>query len=301
MALLAEPLVASVRGGNSLFEQGGKSSRAFSVLQKTLSLKAKPVTAAGILAASGDARLFINGAEVKAPQLQKHRKIAEFHLENVLKKGENTLVLAGRDPKALLAMEISHSDGSSETVLTDQTWMAAAGFTEDALKKGAFPTDAKALPGENWTPAMAVQQPTDPELQTTQLGGDYVWAIQPQPPARASLLKADLLMRTLGRPNRDQIVTNRPQDLSTLEALDLSAGARLSELLAGAAARIAKDASFQSSGELVDWLYTAALGRQPSAGESAASKEALGEKPAAPLIEDLLWSVFFLPEFQLVR
>jgi hypothetical protein len=179
--------------------------------------------------------------------------------------------------------------------------MAASGFSEDALKKGAFPADVKGLPGENWTPASAAPQPNDPELQTGQLGGDYVWAVQPQPSARASLLKADLLMRTLGRPNRDQIVTNRPQDLSTLEALDLSAGARLSELLAGAAARIARESAFNCSTELVDWLYTAALGRQPSAGESAASTEALGEKPTAPLIEDLLWSVFVLPEFQLVR
>jgi hypothetical protein len=72
-------------------------------------------------------------------------------------------------------------------------------------------------------------------------------------------------------------------------------------LLAGAAARIAKEASSGAPRELVDWLYTAALGREPSPGETAASLEALGEKPTASSIEDLLWSVFVLPEFQLVR
>ena len=272
-----------------------------SILQKTLTLKAKPVAAAGVLAAGGDARLYVNGAEVKAPNLQKHSKVSELHLESMLKTGENSLVLAGRDPKALLAVELAFGDGSTESLVSDQTWMAAAGFSEDALKKGTFPTEAKALPGESRLPALAAPQPKEAELQIERLRGDYVWAVQPQPPARASLLKSDLLMRTLGRPNRDQIVTNRPQDLSTLEALDLSAGARLSELLAGAAIRIAKEATFKSPNELVDWLYTAALGRQPSSGERAASTEALGEKPTAPLIEDLLWSVFVLPEFQLVR
>ena len=272
-----------------------------SILQKTFTLKTKPGAAAGVLAATGDARLYVNGAEVKAPHLQKHRKVSELHLEGLLKTGENTLLLAGRDPKALLAVELSFGDGSFESLVSDQTWTAAGGFPEDALKKGTFSAGAKALPGESRTPALAAPQPNDSELRTDQLSGDYVWAVQPQPPARASLLKSDLLMRTLGRPNRDQIVTNRPQDLSTLEALDLSAGARLSELLTGAAARIAKEATFKSSNELLDWLYTAALGRQPSTGERVAAAEALGEKPTAPLIEDLLWSVFVLPEFQLVR
>ena len=272
-----------------------------SVLQKTITLKSKPATATGVLAASGDTRLFVNGTEVKAPQLQKHRKISELHLESLVKAGENTFVLAGRDPKALLGVELSFGNGPSENLLSDQTWVAAAGFSEDALKKGTFSAEAAKLPNESWSPALTAPQPNDADLKSAQLHRDYVWAIQPQPPARAALLKADLLMRTLGRPNRDQIVTNRPQDLSTLEALDLSAGARLSELLAGAAARIAKDANFTSPNQLVDWLYTAALGRQPSAGERAASLEALGEKPTAPLIEDFLWSVFVLPEFQLVR
>ena len=44
------------------------------------------------------------------------------------------------------------------------------------------------------------------------------------PPARASLVKSDLLQRSLGRPNREQIVSMRPNELSTLEAIDLANG-----------------------------------------------------------------------------
>ena len=41
---------------------------------------------------------------------------------------------------------------------------------------------------------------------------------------RASLVKSDGLMRSLGRPNRDQIVTMRPADLTTLQAIELANG-----------------------------------------------------------------------------
>jgi hypothetical protein len=233
--------------------------------------------------------------------LQKHRKVSELHLEGLLKPGENTVALVGRTPNALLGLEITFADAPAIQLGTDSSWETAHGLTEDAFKKASFSAKAAALPQENWAPALAAAEPGDAELQTGPLHKDYVWALQPQPPARSALLKADLLMRTLGRPNRDQIVTSRPQDLSTLEALDLSAGARLSELLAGAASRIAKQATFTSPNELVDWLYRAALGREPSEGERSVSLEALGEKPTAGSIEDFLWSVFVLPEFQLVR
>ena len=64
------------------------------------------------------------------------------------------------------------------------------------------------------------------------------------PPARrhvrASLVTADLLMRSLGRPNREQVVTVRPDHLSTLQALDLSNGAILADTLTRGAGHILK-------------------------------------------------------------
>ena len=38
---------------------------------------------------------------------------------------------------------------------------------------------------------------------------------------RATLVDCDPLMRSLGRPNREQVVTTRPDQLTTLQALDL--------------------------------------------------------------------------------
>jgi hypothetical protein len=280
----------------------GKPKAALALLQKTVNLQAKPTSATGVLAVAADTRLFVNGTEVKAPQMQRYKNLWELHVEGLLKAGENTLTLVGREPKALLGLEINLGGKASESVFSDQSWTSARGLTDEVLKKnGSLATESKALPTEAWAAAAAVAPSPEAGHQPAQLRRDFVWALQPQPPARAALLKADLLMRTLGRPNRDQIVTSRPQDLSTLEALDLSAGARLSELLASASTRIAKDPALSSPGDLTEWIYAAALSRQPADGEKAGALEALGGKPSPAQIEDLLWSIFVLPEFQLVR
>ena len=56
---------------------------------------------------------------------------------------------------------------------------------------------------------------------------------RPDPGAmvRASLVASDPIMRSLGRPNREQVVTTRPEDLSTLQALDLTNGREFAALL----------------------------------------------------------------------
>ena len=60
-------------------------------------------------------------------------------------------------------------------------------------------------------------------------------------PVRAAIMKCDLLMRSLGRPNREQVVTTRPDDLSTLQALDLTNGPAMADLLARGAANLRRN------------------------------------------------------------
>jgi hypothetical protein len=117
---------------------------------------------------------------------------------------------------------------------------------------------------------------------------------------RASLVKNDMLMRSLGRPNREQVVTTRPAVLTTLEALDLANGQALtSTLQRGAADILGRHPG--TADALIDRLYRFALARAPTSGERDAAREVLGD-PATPQgVEDLLWAVFMLPEFQLIR
>ncbi len=118
---------------------------------------------------------------------------------------------------------------------------------------------------------------------------------------RATLVDCDDLMRSLGRPNREQVVTVRPEQLTTLQALDLANGQTLTTTLARGAANILKAHPNATPAELTEWVFVRALSRKPTAGELTAARSLLGAKPTADNMADLLWAVVMLPEFQLVR
>ncbi|HXG13464.1 MAG TPA: PSD1 and planctomycete cytochrome C domain-containing protein [Gemmataceae bacterium] len=118
---------------------------------------------------------------------------------------------------------------------------------------------------------------------------------------RASLVNADALMRSLGRPNREQVVTTRPDQLTTLQALDLSNGQILADLLARGAANLLKANPKATPEQRVEEIYLRALCRRPTAEERAVACDILGSPPTAEGLADLLWIVVMLPEFQLIR
>jgi hypothetical protein len=121
----------------------------------------------------------------------------------------------------------------------------------------------------------------------------------PAPPVRASLVQNDFLMRSLGRPHRDQVVTSRPRELTTLQAIDLSNGDILTGYLSGGAKRLVGEG--RSSDELIEWLYEFALSRKPTVSERTVLVEVAGDGRNPIAVEDLLWTIFMLPEFQIVR
>ncbi len=116
---------------------------------------------------------------------------------------------------------------------------------------------------------------------------------------RASLVKSDALMRSLGRPNREQVVTTRPDQLTTLQALDLSNGQKLTDLLTRGVTAWLK--TNKGAGRLINGVYQQALGREPTAAELATAGEIVGNPVTADGVADLLWIVVMLPEFQLIR
>ncbi|MCH7227495.1 PSD1 and planctomycete cytochrome C domain-containing protein [Haloferula sp. A504] len=114
-------------------------------------------------------------------------------------------------------------------------------------------------------------------------------------PVRASLRGLDAFQAALGRPNRDQVVSTRPDLLSTLEAIHLANGPEFASMLReGAAALLATK---KPADELVDHVYLAALGRRPDEGEKAVAVGMLGEGTAEEGLADFLWTVFVQPEF----
>lgn len=120
------------------------------------------------------------------------------------------------------------------------------------------------------------------------------------PVERASLVPADPLMVALGRPNREQVMTTRQATATTLQALELTNGATLARLLKEGSAKIVASATDTDTAGLVANLYVQTLGRRPTAKEAAASTSLVGSPARPEGVEDLLWALTMLPEFQLI-
>ena len=75
----------------------------------------------------------------------------------------------------------------------------------------------------------------------------------------------------------------------------------MAELIDRGANNIRERHSDWNSEQLTRWLYKSALCREPTAEELAVAKGIIGDPPTDERVADFLWTVFMLPEFQLVR
>jgi mono/diheme cytochrome c family protein len=116
---------------------------------------------------------------------------------------------------------------------------------------------------------------------------------------RAALVAADPLLVALARPNREQVVTTRPTTATTLQALELTNGETLADLLKRGAENLLATLP-AAKGDLVSTLYEKALGRKPTDPELQLARELVGQPIQPAGVEDLLWAVTMLPEFQLI-
>jgi hypothetical protein len=117
-------------------------------------------------------------------------------------------------------------------------------------------------------------------------------------PFRAATVAADPLMVAMGRPNREQVVTTRPAAATTLQALELTNGKTVSQVLQTGAASVV--AQYPDGPSLVTTIYEQALGRPPTRRELQLAGELVGTRPAPENVEDFLWAMVMMPEFQLI-
>jgi len=94
-------------------------------------------------------------------------------------------------------------------------------------------------------------------------------------------------------------VTERPSAATTLQALELTNGATLAEQLHRGAETICAGGT-RPGAVLIEELYGQALGRIPTPDETEAALAVVGQTAAVEGVEDLLWLLVMLPEFQLI-
>jgi len=201
------------------------------------------------------------------------------------------------DLKQTLELIATSQVYSMQSVPSDETVAA-----EDHVFAG--PT-AKRMTAEQFVDALAQITGVSPE--TTDNDKLFIEAVRAVDRAeertfvRASLVKSTPLMRTLGRPNREQVVTTRPAELTTLEAIELSNGRPLSDLLAAGSKKLLAEHPEMSNEEMCRTAFRSALSRNPTEEELTRLLQLAGEPLTAEGVADVLWSIVMLPEFQLVR
>jgi hypothetical protein len=290
-ALLAQPIWSNDLARGRLPAVG--EARAF---RQTLTLAAAPRRAACTITCDNAFELRVNGRKVGAGD--EWQTPQTFDLAPFLRLGANEVVAIGRNggnaPNAAALwcqLHVQTVDGQEVVLATDKSWQWSATLPD---AQGRFPAAAVWKPvatvtGTAW--AVAEKRLAD---QFAAFSGKVLLT------PRAALMKSDLLQRSLGRPNREQIVSMRPNELSTLEAIDLANGAALTDLLARGSANLLRR-GWESPDALARWLYLSALCREPTAAELAVARELLGPRLEEQGVADLLWALCMLPEFQTIR
>lgn len=258
---------------------------------------APPTQAVAAISCDNSYVLYVNRQRVHAGETWERPD--RVVLTSRLKAGENELLIVAKNgaavpnPAGLICeTRLFRADGTFETLGTGASWQWSA---KQPAANGKYATEP-----DDWQPAVPVALPEIWAAVQPELSAALAPVVGANAMVRASLLKSDFLMRALGRPNRDQIVSVRPSELSTLEAIDLANGQTLADTLArGATKLVARP--WKSPDEFGEWLFRFALGRDPSTEERLELSAVLGDKLTESAVQDLLWSVVMLPEFQFVR
>jgi hypothetical protein len=280
-------------------------------LRKTFDLPETPAQALAVAAADNRFALFVNGQQVGAGSNWKQPGIIDIRKQ--LRPGRNVLAVEAKNDEVksgevspnpagfLCAVRVRLAEpdpargrDARTTALdfgSDRSWLCSSEEVEGWQNLDFDP--------RGWQPA-------------TELGGSELapwnlrrqlavaWSVAAQHGrVRAALVASDPLMRAMGRPNREQVVTRRATVATTMEALELTNGATLAEFLRQGAERLMAENEPPLS-ELATRLYTQGLGRPPTSEEIRIAAMALGESAETRGLEDFLWALAMLPEFQLI-
>jgi len=253
-------------------------------LRKKIKLNAVPKTASMMVTCDNAFTMKVNGRKVATSR--DWTKPVYTDIAQYLVKGENLIEVDAEmfGGAAGFICQLTLATGDKKQVIaTNKSW-------ESRQPKGPWQAAAELKP-HGATPWGLV-------FNADAAKGNLAQGL-PTRPVRAALVQNDFLMRSLGRPHRDQVVTTRPRELTMLQAIDLSNGEILANYLREGAKHLVSQG--KSSESLTDWLYRYALSRVPTAGEETVLASVVGDSRNPLAVEDLLWMVFMLPEFQIIR
>jgi mono/diheme cytochrome c family protein len=278
--------------------------------RKTFNLDKLPEEAMAVAVCDNSFTLYLNGKKMVSGQDYQTPNFADLLPQ--LRAGENVLAVeavnhtpnnkppsrdqppneADANPAGLLVYVRLRGPDGVKDFATDRSWLWSRHPGRDWVAPGYEAAD--------WQPAFEVGTA---EAGPWSLGGKLEQAMDTAlihgGNVRASLVPADPLMLAMGRPPREQLLTTRTSTATTLEALEFSNGETLNQILQKGADHLLSERK-ESSSDLVRHLFGEALGRPPTAAELNLARDLVGDPVRHEGVEDLLWSVAMLPEFQLI-
>jgi len=290
-------------------ETKGKAGTVY--FRKTWNLAGPVSEARVVMTCDNSFTLFVNGKKAGAGKDWSYTEL--FDIGPLLKSGENliaveavnylpgnvapteaTVVPGSENPAGLLFyLQIHSQEGGVDKkteVVSDGSWVASEEKMAGWENLG--------VASATWAPAVELGKISI--LPWRLSDGVITRKLAENKPGtiRAALVAADPLMVALGRPNREQVVTTRPTAATTLQALEMTNGDTLSEILKRGAMNLSGHTT--PSRELVQKIYEQGVGRKPSSAELQLAEQLVGEPVKREGVEDFLWAVAMLPEFQLI-
>jgi hypothetical protein len=267
-------------------------------LRKTVHLAAVPEQANALVYCDNSFELFVNGH--KAGEGADYARPFMIDLKPWLKPGDNLVAVLATNASApapnpaglFVYARLRSGSHASEQMLdfvSDRSWLVSEKQTAGWEQPG--------FDSRDWTAASELGEAgiAPWKLQSETIAGQFAALANG---VRAALVAADPLMVALGRPNREQVVTTRASAATTLQALELTNGKTLADVLRKGAANLLQEND--SGPALVRSIYEEAMGRNPTRGELTLAEGVVGDKPTREGVEDFLWAMVMLPEFQLI-
>ncbi len=263
-------------------------------LRKTFRLGNQPVQHAEILCTADHSyTLFLNETEVGTGK--DWRQVDRYLVTDWVQRQNIIAVEAENDgeipnPAGLLfAMKVTYQNGTSDTIVSDNTWLTIDRSPEAGWRKLNFRDTAWS---EAWRAGSSVKGHWG-KLR------DFNFDRRDTALVRAALVKLDPFLKGLGRPVRENVATQRDDNTTLLQALLLSNDQFFAEAIKeGAGIWLEK---FDGDGTVIfSRLWQNALGRNPTSQELKLLEESLDDKLTQADMEDLIWSILLLPEFQFI-
>lgn len=271
-------------------------------LEKKFRLASPAVSGAAVLICDGSYTLFVNGKKVD--QSTDPLTPNWISLAGNLRQGENSLVVVVKASEERpdqagfwMDLRVKLADETMFEIGTDPTWSfcldppARLGSRLGKMGDKRDPVSVLPVVGR-WQDV--VETSALPIIKTIAASN------QQDRMVRASLRKNTPLMKSLGRPMREQIVSMRPDTITTLEAIDLANESTLADWFADGARRLNAKCQ-RDTDRIIDTLFQSALCRSATADERTIVANMLGSDPSDSDVQDVMWAVCMLPEFMLIR